>query len=141
MRFARQAIETTVEMESPDSGRARTVIRSRAGALETAVAPGADGWIRVPVPLSENVGDDDLSFAAVIRPPAGYRIEDPFPTRVETEGAEARLNLPAPPSLLRFRLVPEDAPKLGLPAVVDAASLILLLGLAVLGAIRLRRAP
>ncbi len=157
------AIETTVDMTDPGSGRARTVVRvpggawhalvrgagqgwrlealraDEAGVLETAVAPGADGWVRVPVPLPvERAGE--LAFAATIHPPPGYRVEDPFPARVEASGAGVRVDLPAPPSLLRFRLVPEQSSGLGLTTVVDAAALILLLGLAVLGAVRLGRA-
>ncbi len=148
---AQPAVETTVTLTAPDAGRARTVFRSpapehralsrgetweletvrpdAAGAVETEVAPGPDGWFRVPVPLPES---GDLDFAGSIHAPAGYRVEDPFPTR---------LDLPAPPSFLRFRVVPDDAPALTLARAVDFATLAALLALAGFGAFRATRSP
>jgi len=149
------AFETTVELIGPESGVVRTVVRSpgedlrglvrvpdgwrlEAIPFETTVTAEADGWFRVSVPIPADSADD-LDFAAVIHPPPGYRVRDPFPTRVEAEGAGVRMSLPAPPSFLRFRLAPADAWLPGPVALVEIAVLGLFLGLALFGAFRLTR--
>ena len=105
--------------------------------FETAPFPADDDWVRLPVPLPDSGAA--LSFAAELTPPPGYRIVDLFPRARETLGGVARVRTPAPPSLLRFRLVPADASGFGLAALVDGVALSILLGLAGLGAFRLFR--
>ena len=109
--------------------------------FETVPLPAADGWVRLPVPLPVRlpVSGAALSFAAELTPPPGYRIVDLFPRPRETAAGVTRLSVPAPPSLLRFRLVPADAPGFGLAALVDGLALTILLGLGGLGAFRLFR--
>lgn len=96
-----------------------------------------DGWVRLPVPLP--VSGPALSFAAELTPPPGHRIVDLFPRPRGTSGGVTRLSVPAPPSLLRFRLVPADASGFGLATLVDGLALTILLGLGGLGAFRLFR--
>ena len=74
-----------------------------------------------------------------ISPPPGYRIVDTFPstTAAGGESGTVTVSLPAPPSLLRFRVVPEGAIAIGLAAFVDGAVALLFIGLAVFGARRL----
>ena len=160
---AARAVEVSVEMSAPDRGtvRIRVVppLASSAGfhrlirdgqtgwrrapvrferdpdgglRFESEVLAAADGWLRVAIPLPDAPppAGADLSFAAEIHPPPGYRVVDSFPTRLE---------LPAPPSLLRFRVIPEAAAGVGLAALVDGGVALLLLGLAVFGAARLLR--
>lgn len=107
------------------------------------VAGGRDGWLRIPVPLPDSPppAGTDLSFDAEITPPPGYRIVDAFPARAgpAQEDGAVRLRLPAPPSLLRFRVIAAEASGLGLPALVDGVLGVVLLALAVVGFARLRR--
>ena len=112
--------------------------------LEAEVRRSPDGFFRIPLPLPDDPGDSsaggaaDLEFRARIEPPSGHRIADAFPSRAETDADGAlRIELPAPPSLLRFRVVSSDASAVGLPQLVDGAVLVLLLGLAALGGRRL----
>lgn len=107
--------------------------------FETVPFPADDGWVRLPVPLPVRLPDSGvaLSFAAELTPPPGRRIVDLFPRPRETSGGVVRVSVPAPPSLLRFRLVPADASGFGLAALVDGLALTILLGLGGLGAFRL----
>lgn len=105
--------------------------------FETVAFPADDGWVRLPTPLP--VSGPALSFAAELTPPPGQRFADLFPAPRETSGGVTRVSVPAPPSLIRFRLVPADARGWGLATLVDAAALSLLLGLGGLGAFRLFR--
>lgn len=102
-----------------------------------------DGWLRIPIPLPDSSPPPgtDLSFRATITPPIGYRIADPFPARAgpENSGGEIAMALPAPPSLLRFRVIPDGASGFGLPVIVDGIVVLLLLGLAAFGALRFFR--
>ncbi len=99
------------------------------------------GWIRVPVPLPDEAPEPgaEPAFAASIIPPAGFRIADAFPalTAGSAEGRGIGVDLPAPPSMLRFRLVPEEEFAIGLTTFVDGALALLLIGLGVFGARRL----
>ena len=64
---------------------------------------------------------------------------DAFPA-LTANGAESgtlEAHLPAPPSLLRFRLVPEQGSAIGLATFVDGALALVLIGLGVFGARRL----
>ena len=107
------------------------------------VAAGPDGWLRVPIPIPDALPPPgtDLSFAAEIAPSPGYRIVDIFPagTVGGADGGAVRLALPAPPSLIRFRVEPEDARTIGLAGLVDGAVALLLIGLGVFGIRRLLR--
>lgn len=105
--------------------------------FETGPFPADDGWVRLPVPLP--VSGPALSFAAELTPPPGYRMVDLFPRASETAGEVARLRVPAPPSLIRFRLVRAGASGFGLAALVDGVALSILLALGGLGAFRLFR--
>ncbi len=101
-----------------------------------------DGWVRigVPLPTASPPRGTDLSFRALIHPPPGYRITDPFPSRVEAQSdGSVRLDLPAPPSLLRFRLAPEGERGLTAADLADLAVGLILGALAVFGLSRLRR--
>ena len=108
--------------------------------------PAADAgrvWIAVPLPDTAPRPGADPAFSLRITPPPGYRIADAFPA-VAAGGGEDRTfeaHLPAPPSLLRFRLVPEDASAIGLATLVDGALAVLLIGLGVFGARRLLAPP
>ena len=99
------------------------------------------GWVHVPVPLPDEAPEPGAApaFAASITPPPGYRIADAFPAFTEggAEGATLEAHLPAPPSLLRFRLVPEEGSAIGLATFVDGVLALVLIGLAVFGARRL----
>ena len=68
---------------------------------------------------------------------------DAFPA-LTANGAESgtlEAHLPAPPSLLRFRLVPEQGSAIGLATIVDGALALLLIGLGAFGARRLFGPP
>ena len=103
------------------------------------------GWVHVPVPLPDEAPEPGAgpAFRAVITPPPGYRIADAFPalTAGGAGGGSLEARLPAPPSLLRFRLVPGERFAIGLVTVVDGALALLLLGLGVFGARRLLAPP
>ena len=105
----------------------------------------ASGWFHVPVPLPDEAPEPgaDPAFAASISPPPGYRIADAFPalTADGAGGGTRGARLPAPPSLLRFRLVPEEEFAIGLATVVDGALALLLIGLGAFGARRLFGRP
>lgn len=116
----------------PPTGEADDELR-----FETAPFPTDDGWVRLPVPLP--VSGLALSFAAELTPPPGHRIVDLFPRPREVSGGVARVSVPAPPSLIRFRLVPVGASGFGLATLVDGLALSILLGLGGLGAFRLFR--
>ena len=107
----------------------------------SAVEAGIDGWLRVPIPVPDPPPPpgSDLSFVARISPPPGYRIADAFPalTADGGEGGSLAAHLPAPPSFLRFRVVPEEEFAIGLATVVDGALALLLIGLGAFGARRL----
>lgn len=105
--------------------------------FETVAFAADDGWVRLPTPLP--VSGPALSFAAELTPPPGQRFADLFPAPRGTSGGVTRVFVPAPPSLIRFRLVPADASGWGLATLVDAAALSLLLGLGGVGAFRLFR--
>ena len=121
----------------PEPDEEDGVLRFTGGPLRALTGEGA--WILVPLPLPDRrPGDGALDFVAEIGPPPGFRLADLFPSRVETlEGGGVRIALPAPPALLRFRLIPEDSAALTLPALVDAATVLLLVALAGFGAVRL----
>lgn len=126
---------------SPDGFRAEP-LRPTGGTgdelrFETVPFPADDGWVRLPVPLPDSGAA--LPFAAALTPPPGYRIVDLFPRPRGTSGGVTRVSVPAPPSLLRFRLVPADASGFGLATLVDGLALAVLLGLGGLGAFRLFR--
>ena len=107
---------------------------------EVPVAP--DGWVRIgiPLPAAAPPPGTDLSFRALIHPPPGFRITDPFPSRVEAQSdGSLRLDLPAPPSLIRFRLAPEGAGGITAAQLADLLIGLLLGALAVFGLSRLRR--
>ena len=132
----------------PERGWERAPMRFRRNPgggflFESEIAAGPDGWLRVPIPLPDAPppAGADLSFAAEITPPPGYRIVDTFPAgaAARNDGRSVRLALPAPPSLLRFRVVAEDARGFGLAAAVDGAVALLLIGLAGFGVRRLFR--
>lgn len=130
----------------PERGWSRTAFRFERGpggglVFTSEVEAGADGWLRAPIPIPDNAPPPgtDLSFAAAINPPPGYRVTDAFPAGAATESGAVRLALPAPPSLLRFRVVAADAGGIGLPALVDGAVALLLVVLAGFGVRRLLR--
>ena len=103
-----------------------------------------DGWVRIgiPLPAAPPPPGTDLSFRALIHPPPGFRITDPFPSRVEAQSdGSLRLDLPAPPSLLRFRLVPEGAGGITAAQLADLLIALLLGALAAFGLSRLWRPP
>jgi len=102
-------------------------------------------WVQIAVPLPDTAPEPgaDSAFSVRITPPPGYRIADAFPavTAGGGEGRTLEAHLPAPPSLLRFRLVSEEGSTIGLVAVVDGALALLLIGLAAFGARRLFARP
>lgn len=113
-----------------------------AAGWEGEVPVAADGWARigVPLPTTPPPPGTDLSFRALIQPPPGYRITDPFPSRVEAQpDGSLRLALPAPPSLLRFRLAPEGSRAITTADLVDLLIGLLLGALAAFGLSRLQR--
>lgn len=128
----------------PEQGWSRRAMRSEPGpggglVFTSEVEAGADGWLRIPIPIPDvrPPPGADLSFEAAITPPTGFRIADAFPAGTASERGPVLLALPAPPSLLRFRVVPHDAGGLGLAAAVDGAVALLLIGLAGFGVRRL----
>ena len=132
----------------PDKGWRRVPMRLErtpdGGLAFESEVEAAGGWMRIPIPLPDvpPARGADLSFAAEISPPPGYRVVDAFPAgSEETDGATIRIQLPAPPSFLRFRIIPEDAMGLGLSELVDGAVALLLLGLAGFGVRRLLGSP
>ena len=119
--------------------------RDRGGALvfEDRAAADETGRVQVFVPLPDAAPGPgaDTAFAVRVLPPPGYRVADAFPT-LSVDDAESRsagARLPAPPSLLRFRLLPEEGIALGAAQLVDGSLALLLIGLAVFGARRLFR--
>lgn len=135
---------------SPETGWQRlpaSFERDPAGDLVFGAVAQADeaGWVRIAVPLPDSAPEPgaDSAFSVRITPPPGYRIADAFPA-VTAGGGESRTaeaHLPAPPSLLRFRRVPEGSFAIGLAGVVDGALALLLIGLAAFGARRLLARP
>jgi hypothetical protein len=134
---------------SPETDWRRAPVRFErdpAGALlfRNRVQADEAGWVRIPVPLPDApMTGAGAAFSARITPPPGYRIADAFPA-FTAEGGESRTvaaDLPVPPSLLRFRLVPDDGIAIGLATVVDGALALLLIGLAAFGARRLLAPP
>ena len=135
---------------SPDTDWRRAPVRFErdpAGALlfrESARADAA-GWVHVSVPLPDEAPEPgaEPAFAARITPPPGYRIVDAFPalTADSRAGGSLEAHLPAPPSLLRFRLMPEEGFAIGLVAIVDGVLALLLIGLGAFGARRLLAPP
>ena len=112
--------------------------------FRTESLPPRGGFVRIPVPLPKAAPEepDALRFTAEITPPPGFRLAEVFPApRGDSPDGVTRIATPAPPSLVRFRVVPEDASALGAAALVDGAALLLLLGLGGLGAFRLFRRP
>ncbi len=103
------------------------------------------GWVHVPVPLPDEAPEPgaEPAFRAVITPPPGYRIADAFPalTAGSAGGGTLEAQLPATPSLLRFRLVPGEGSAIGLATIVDGGLALLLIGLGVFGARRLLAPP
>ena len=113
--------------------------RFRTGSL-----PPRGGFVRIPVPLPTTAPADPaaLRFTAEITPPPGFRLAEVFPApRGDSPDGVTRIATPAPPSLVRFRVVPEDASAIGAAALVDGAALLILLGLGGLGAFRMFRRP
>lgn len=131
---------------SPETDWRRAPVRFErdpTGALlfrENVRADGA-GRVQIGVPLPDTAPEAgaDSAFSVRITPPPGYRIADAFPafTAGGAEGGTLEAHLPAPPSLLRFRLVPEEGFAIGLATFVDGALALLLIGLGVFGARRL----
>ena len=135
---------------SPETDWRRTPApfeRDPAGALlfRGRVQADAAGWFHVAVPLPDEAPEPgaDSAFAASITPPPGYRVADAFPALRARGGGGGTLEtrLPAPPSLLRFRLVPEEGSAIGLATIVDGALALLLIGLGAFGARRLFGPP
>lgn len=131
---------------SPETDWRRTPARFErdpAGALLFRDRVQADeaGWVQVPVPLPDEAPEPgaEVAFAASITPPPGYRIAEAFPalTADGGEGGTLEAHLPAPPSFLRFRLVPGEGYAIGLATFVDGAVALLLIGLGAFGARRL----
>lgn len=131
---------------SPESDWRRARVgfeRDPAGALlfRETVRADAGAWVHVPVPLPDEAPEPGAvsAFAVSITPPPGYRITDAFPalTADGAEGGTLEAHVPAPPSLLRFRLVPEERSTIGLATFVDVALALLLIGLGAFGARRL----
>lgn len=105
---------------------------------------GRGGFVRIPVPLPTAAPQEPaaLRFTAEVTPPPGFRLAEVFPApRGDSPDGVTRIATPAPPSLVRFRVVPEGASALGAAALVDGAALLILLGLGGLGAFRLFRRP
>ena len=105
---------------------------------------GPSGWFRIPLPFPDAAPAPatDLSFAAEITPPAGYRIVDAFPAgTVAGNGGALTVALPAPPSLLRFRVIPRGDREMGVSRFVDLAVGFFLLALAAVVTARLLRPP
>ena len=121
--------------------------RDPAGALVFGESVPVDesGRVQIAVPLPDTgpAPGADSSFSVSITPPAGYRIADAFPALRADSGGGGTLEtrLPAPPSLLRFRLVPEEELAIGLATFVDGALALLLIGLGIFGARRLLAPP
>ena len=112
--------------------------------FETEAAAGPSGWFRIPLPFPDAAPAPatDLSFAAEITPPAGYRIVDAFPAgTVAGNGGALTVALPAPPSLLRFRVIPHGDREMGVSRFVDLAVGFFLLALAAVVTARLLRPP
>ena len=135
---------------SPDTEwerRSARFERDPAGALEfrnsVQIAEAGQVWIAVPLPDTALQPGADSAFSLRITPPPGYRIADAFPAVAAAGGGDRTFetHLPAPPSLLRFRLVPEDASAIGLTTLVDGALAVLLIGLGAFGARRLLAPP
>jgi len=131
---------------SPETDWRRAPVRFErdpAGALlfRESVRADAAGWVHVPVPLPDEAPEPgaEPAFSASIAPPPGYRIAESFPafTAGGPEGRTLEARLPAPPSLLRFRLVPEEGFAIGLATFVDGALALVLIGLGAFGARRL----
>ena len=131
---------------SPETDWRRTAVRVErdpAGALLFRASARADaaGWVHVPVPLPDEAPEPgaEPAFAARITPPPGYRIVDAFPalTAGGRERGPLEAHLPAPPSFLRFRLMPEEGFAIGLVTIVDGFLALLLIGLGAFGARRL----
>jgi len=99
------------------------------------------GRVQIGVPLPDTAPEAgaDSAFSVRITPPPGYRIADAFPalTASGVAGGTLEAHLPAPPSLLRFRLVPDEGFAIGLVTFVDGALALLLIGLGAFGARRL----
>ena len=135
---------------SPDSGWRRSPAsfkREPDGALVFGGDVPVDkaGRVRIAVPLPDTPPGPgaDSAFSVRITPPPGYRIADAFPA-VTARGGESRTleaHLPAPPALLRLRLVPEGSFGIGLAGFVDGALALVLIGLAAIGARRLLARP
>lgn len=135
---------------APGAGWRRTPAPFRRGpdgapVFEDRVQPDDAGWVRIAVPLPDTAPapGTDPAFAVRLTPPPGYRIADAFPA-LAPRGSDGRVvgaEMPAPPSLLRFRLVPAEGMAIGVAAVVDGAVALLLLGLAAFGARRLLAPP
>ena len=135
---------------SPETDWRRAPVRFErdpAGALlfRARARPDAAGWVHVPVPLPDEAPGpgSEPAFSATVTPPPGYRIAEAFPalTAAVGEGGALEARLPAPPSLLRFRLVPEEGFAMGLTTFVDGLLALLLLGLGAFGARRLLAPP
>lgn len=112
--------------------------------FRTESLPPRGGFLRIPVPLPTAAPEEPaaLRFTADITPPPGFRLAEVFPApRGDSPDGVTRIATPAPPSLVRFRVVPEDASAIGAAALVDGAALLILLGLGGLGAFRLFRRP
>ena len=121
--------------------------RDPAGALVFGASAPADesGRVQIGVPLPDTAPAPgaDSSFSVSITPPAGYRIADAFPALTVDGGGGGTFeaHLPAPPSLLRFRLAPEEGFAISLATFVDGALALLLIGLGIFGARRLLAPP
>ena len=135
---------------SPETGwqrRPASFERDPGGALVFADSVQADaaGRVQIGVPLPDTAPETgaDSAFSVRITPPPGYRIADAFPalTAAGAAGGTLEAHLPAPPSVLRFRLVPEEGFAIGLATFVDGALALLLIGLGVFGARRLLAPP
>ena len=112
--------------------------------FRTESLPPRGGFVRIPIPLPTAAPEEPtaLRFTAEITPPPGFRLAEVFPApRGDSPDGVTRIETPAPPSLVRFRVVPEDASVFGAAALVDGAALLILLGLGGLGAFRLFRRP
>lgn len=112
--------------------------------FRTESLPPRGGFLRIPVPLPTAAPEEPaaLRFTAEITPPPGFRLAEVFPApRGDSPDGVTRIATPAPPSLVRFRVVPEDTSAIGVAALVDGAALLILLGLGGLGAFRLFRRP
>ncbi|MDE2710800.1 MAG: hypothetical protein OXI65_03435 [Acidobacteriota bacterium] len=131
---------------SPDAGWRRTPVsfeRASDGAFlfRDHVEADEGGWVHVPVPLPDETPEPgaEPAFTARITAPSGYRIAEAFPALSASAAAGGTLeaHLPAPPSLLRFRLVSEGELAISLTTVVDGLLALLLIGLGAFGARRL----